>query len=62
MNDSGLQFPYASPEATTTFTVDIQNICGIGTDEITVEVRIPEAYASEDGGTVSYTHLRAHET
>ena len=50
LNDPGLQFPYASPEATTTFTVDIQNICGIGTDEITVEVRIPEAYASEDGG------------
>ena len=50
VNDRRHKFPYASPEETTTFTVDILNICGIGTDEVTVEVRVPEAYASEDGG------------
>jgi len=50
VNDPGLQFPYATPEETTTFTVSIANICGTGTDQITVEVRVPEAYASEDGG------------
>ena len=50
VNDASLQFPYASPEETTTFSVAIANVCGIGTDEMTVEVRVPEAYASEDGG------------
>ena len=38
VNDPGLQFPYATPEETTTFTVSIANICGTGTDQITVEV------------------------
>ena len=50
MNDASLQFPYASPEETTTFSVAIANVYGIGTDEMTVEVHVPEAYASEDGG------------
>ena len=50
VTDATAQIPVASPEETTTFTVEILNICGVGTDEVTVEVRVPEAYASEDGG------------
>lgn len=50
VSNPNVQFPYAFPDETTTFTVSIVNICGIGSDEVTVEVRVPEAYASEDGG------------
>ena len=49
-NDPAAQNPYVSPDETTTFTVSILNICGIGTDEVTVEVNVPEAFASGDGG------------
>ena len=30
--------------------MSILNLCGIGTDEVTVEVNVPEAFASGDGG------------
>ena len=50
VNDPNVQFPFAFPDATTTFSVDIANICGVGTDEVTVVVRVPEAVASADGG------------
>ena len=50
VSNPNVQFPDAFPDETTTFTVSIVNICGIGSDEVTVEVRVPEAYASEDGG------------
>jgi gliding motility-associated-like protein len=50
LNDNDIQFPYAFPDETTTYYVSIANICGTGVDEVTVEVRVPEAYASEDGG------------
>ena len=50
VNDPNAQFPFAFPDVTTTFSVDIANICGVGTDEVTVVVRVPEAFASEDGG------------
>ena len=50
VSNPNLQFPFAFPETTTTFSVAIVNICGIGTDEVTVEVQVPEAFASEDGG------------
>ena len=49
-NDSSAQDPYVFPDQTTTFTVSILNICGIGTDEVTVEVNVPQALASGDGG------------
>ena len=49
-NNPSAQNPYVYPDETTTFTVSILNICGIGTDEVTVEVNVPEAYASGDGG------------
>ena len=49
-NDPAAQNPYVSPDETTTFTVSILNICGIGTDEVTVEVNVPEASTSGDGG------------
>ena len=60
--------PGASPLITTTYYVDITNICGEGTDEVTVHVIKPDVVASEDGticlgnswnasatGAVSYT-------
>ena len=49
-NDPSAQNPYVYPSQTTTFTVSILNLCGIGTDEVTVEVNVPEAFASGDGG------------
>ena len=50
LNNPNVQTPYATPTVSTTFYVSIANICGVGTDEVTVEVRIPSATASEDGG------------
>ena len=50
LSSNNSQFPYATPESSITYTCDIQNLCGIGTDEVTVNVIIPEAYASKDGG------------
>ncbi len=50
LNMSNIQNPYATPTSDITYTVAIQNICGIGTDEVSVHVIIPTALASEDGG------------
>jgi gliding motility-associated-like protein len=38
-----------NPTATTTFFVDVTNACGTGTDQVTVEVIVPQAHAGEDG-------------
>jgi gliding motility-associated-like protein len=43
--------PGAFPNTTTTYYVDISNICGEGTDQITVHVIVPQVVASE-GGTI----------
>ena len=50
LNDPSLQFPYANPGQTTTYNVAITNICGVGVDQVTVQVNVPQAFASEDGG------------
>ena len=50
LNMANVQTPYASPTEDITYTVSIQNICGIGTDEVSVDVIVPVAQASEDGG------------
>ena len=49
LNSSNVQNPYASPTSDITYTVSIQNVCGIGEDEISVSVIIPTAQASESG-------------
>jgi len=50
LNMANVQTPYATPTQDITYTVSIQNICGIGTDEVSVHVIVPVAQASEDGG------------
>lgn len=50
LNMANIQTPYATPTQDITYTVSIQNICGIGTDEVSVHVIVPTAQASEDGG------------
>jgi gliding motility-associated-like protein len=47
---NNVQNPYATPTADITYTVTIQNLCGTGIDEVSVNVIIPTALASEDGG------------
>jgi len=51
LNNPASQTPWASPQATTTYTVTITNLCGSGTDEVTVELIVPEAVV-EPGGSV----------
>ena len=51
LNNPASQTPTATPTNTTTYTVAISNLCGTGTDEVTVELIVPEAFA-EPGGTV----------
>ena len=43
------QMPFASPNTTTTYEVLVTNICGLGTDEVTVNVIIPQTSAGPDG-------------
>ncbi|MEZ7977449.1 MAG: PKD domain-containing protein, partial [Flavobacteriales bacterium] len=43
LNMANVQTPYASPTEDITYTVSIQNICGIGTDEVSVDVIVPVA-------------------
>ena len=50
LSQDNVQNPLATPEANTTYTCYIQNICGIGTDEVSINVIVPLAFASEDGG------------
>jgi hypothetical protein len=61
VNDPNVQFPFAFPDATTTFSVDIANICGVGTDEVTVVVRVPEAIALRTVGCAVGTFLRCQQ-
>jgi len=51
LNNPASQTPTATPTATTTYTISITNLCGTGTDEVTVELLVPEAFA-EPGGQV----------
>jgi len=50
LSQTNVQYPYATPTNDITYTCYIENICGIGEDEITVNVIVPQAFASEDGG------------
>ena len=50
LSQNNVQNPYATPDSDITYTCYIQNICGTGIDEVTVNVIIPTAQASEDGG------------
>ena len=49
LNNPASQTPSASPSETTTYTVTISNLCGEGTDEVTVQVITPEALVSPGG-------------
>ena len=51
LNNPASQTPFATPQETTTYTVTISNLCGEGTDEVTVELIVPEAFV-EPGGRV----------
>ena len=51
LNNPASQTPFATPQQTTTYTVTITNLCGEGTDEVTVELLVPEAFV-EPGGSV----------
>ena len=51
LNNPASQTPFATPQETTTYTVTISNLCGEGTDEVTVEIIVPEAFV-EPGGSV----------
>lgn len=51
LNNPASQTPYATPQETTTYTVTITNLCGEGTDEVTVELIVPEAFV-DPGGSV----------
>lgn len=50
LSQNNVQHPYATPDTDITYTCYIQNICGTGIDEVTVNVIVPTAQASEDGG------------
>jgi len=49
LNNPASQTPWASPLASTTYTVAITNLCGTGTDEVTVNVIVPEATVTPGG-------------
>lgn len=49
LNNPASQTPFASPAESTTYLVTITNLCGSGTDEVTVNVIVPQAFVSEDG-------------
>lgn len=51
LSNAFIQNPMASPQVTTTYTVQITNACGTGTSEVTVNVLVPEIIAS-GGGTI----------
>ncbi len=51
LNNPSSQNPIANPVESTTYSVDITNLCGTGTDLVTVNVIVPEAFA-EPGGWV----------
>ena len=49
LDDPTSQVPVASPTDTTTYFVTITNACGEGTDQVTINIIVPEAYAGDDG-------------
>ena len=49
LNNPASQTPVAAPTETTTYSVTISNLCGEGTDEVTVELIVPEAFADPGG-------------
>ena len=51
LNNPASQTRSPRPLETTTYTVTISNLCGEGTDEVTVELIVPEAFV-EPGGSV----------
>lgn len=53
LSNATIQNPVATPLITTTYVVLITNPCGSGTDQVTVNVVVPEVTASE-GGTICY--------
>ena len=54
--------PGASPLQTTTYFVDITNICGEGTDQITVHVIKPDVIPSNDGTICAGNGFDAYAT
>jgi gliding motility-associated-like protein len=51
LSNANAQSPMAFPADTTVYTVDITNVCGMGTDTVTVNVITPHAEAF-GGGTI----------
>ncbi len=49
LNSQNIQNPTATPSETTTYFVEVENICGSGTDEVTVYVITPNSSAGDDG-------------
>ncbi len=49
LSNTSIQNPIASPSETTTYYVLVSNLCGTGTDELTVNVITPLAEAGDDG-------------
>ena len=49
LDNPTIQNPTANPLDTTTYFVIITNACGEGTDQVTVNLIVPEAFAGNDG-------------
>jgi gliding motility-associated-like protein len=62
LNNAFVQNPTATPSSTTTYTVLISNICGTGTDEITLNVLIAEIVATEGDTICNGSSLPASAT